>query len=202
MTLFRLLPPRWLAVLAAGLGPLGALAQQPVEPVPKLPVAIRRLLPAGYTVLDAAQGDLNRDALPDWLVVLHRPDEQKTSDVVAHPTKRPLLVFVGGAGGTYTLAARSDNAVYCVDCGGMMGDPFMHLAIKKGYFTVEHYGGSAQRWTRFVTFKYDPAARTWLLHRDGSEQFDATDPEHGTTTATTTKNFGRVPLAKFDIYKE
>jgi hypothetical protein len=202
MTLFGLLPSRWLAVLAASLGPLAALAQQPIAPVPPVPAAIRRLLPAGYTVLAAEPGDLNRDALPDWLVVLHRPDEQKTSDVVAHPTKRPLLVFVGGAGGTYTLAARSDNAVYCVDCGGMMGDPFMHLTIKKGYFTVEHYGGSAQRWTRFVTFKYDPTARTWLLHRDGSEQFDATDPEHSTTTATTTKNFGRVPLAKFDIYKE
>ena len=176
--------------------------QAPHAPAPALPTAIRRALPAGYTVLDAARGDLNRDALPDWLVVLHRPDEQKTSDVIDHPTKRPLLVFVGGAGGTYTLAARSDNAVYCVDCGGIMGDPFMGLAIKKGYFTVEHYGGSAQRWTRYVTFRYDPAARAWLLHRDGHEHFHATDPEHGTTTATTAKDFGRVPLTKFDIYKE
>jgi hypothetical protein len=202
MTFARLLSPRWLAVLAASIGPLAALAQQPIAPVPKLPAAVRRLLPAGYAVLAAEPGDLNRDALPDYLVVLHRPDEQKTSDVVAHPTKRPLLLFVGGVGGIYTLAARTDNAVYCVDCGGVMGDPFMGLAIKKGYFTVEHYGGSAQRWTRFVTFKYDPAARTWLLHRDGHEHFDATDPEHGTTTATTAKNFGRVPLAKFDIYQE
>jgi hypothetical protein len=102
-------------------------------------------------VLDAAQGDLNRDALPDWLVVLYRPNEAKTSDVIDHPTKRPLLVFVRGAGGPYTLAARSDNAVYCVDCSGMIGAPFMDLAIKKGYFPVEHYGGSAQRWMRFVT---------------------------------------------------
>ena len=181
---------------------LSPLAQVPHEPVPPVPAAISRALPAGYAVLAATQGDLNRDATPDWLVVLHRPNEAKTSDVIDHPTKRPLLVFVGGAGGTYTLAARADNAVYCVDCGGMMGDPFMGLAIKKGYFTVEHYGGSAQRWTRFVTFKYDPAGRTWLLHRDGHERFQALDPEHGTTTATTAKDFGRVPLARFDIYKE
>jgi hypothetical protein len=187
----------------AGLGLLLAgPTQAPRAPTPPLPAAIRRALLAGYTVLDAAKGDLNRDAVPDWLVVLHRPDEAKTSDVIDHPTKRPLLVFVGGAGGTYTLAARADNAVYCVDCGGMMGDPFMDLVIKKGYFTVEHYGGSAQRWTRLVTFKYDPAARTWLLHRDSHEHFYALDPEHGTTSATTTKDFGRVPLAKFDIYKE
>ena len=189
-------------LLAGSLAPLAVGAQQPVASAPALPAAIRRALPAGYAVLDAAQGDLNRDALPDWLVVLHRPDEHKTSNVVDHPTKRPLLVFVGGAGGTYTLAARSDNAVYCVDCGGMMGDPFTGLAIKKGYFTVEHYGGSAQRWTRYVTFRYDPAARTWLLHRDGHEHFHALDPEHGTTTAATAKDFGRVPLTQFDIYKE
>lgn len=192
--------PPFLASL--GLLLAGLLPGRPPAAAPPLPAAIRRALPAGYTVLDAAQGDLNRDAQPDWLVVLHRPDEQKTSDVVSHPTKRPLLVFVGGAGGTYTLAARADNAVYCVDCGGMMGDPFTGLAIKKGYFTVEHYGGSAQRWTRYITFRYDPAARTWLLHRDGSERFHALDPEHGTTTATTAKEFGRVPLTKFDIYKE
>lgn len=160
------------------------------------------MLPAGYAVLAARQGDLNRDALPDWTVVLHRPDEKQTSDVLAHPTKRPLLLFVGGAGGTYTLAARTDNAVYCVDCGGIMGDPFQNVAIKNGYFTVEHYGGSALRWTRYVTFRYDPASRTWLLHRDGSEHFHALEPEKGTTTATTRKDFGRVPLAKFDIYKE
>ncbi|GAB3637358.1 hypothetical protein GCM10027422_29480 [Hymenobacter arcticus] len=191
-----------LVLLAASLGRLPGLAQQPTAPVPKLPAAIRRALPAGYAVLAAEPGDLNRDATPDWLVVLNKPNEQKTSDVVNHPTKRPLLLFVGGAGGTYNLAVRTDNAVYCVDCGGIMGDPFMGLAIKKGYFTVEHYGGSAQRWTRYVTFRYDPAGRTWLLHRDGSEHFHATDPEHGTTTATTAKDFGRVPLAKFDIYKE
>ncbi|MDJ0365582.1 hypothetical protein QMK33_10485 [Hymenobacter sp. H14-R3] len=180
---------------------LASPSQAPRAPVPPLPAAIRRALPAGYAVLDAAQGDLNRDALPDWLVVLNKPNEQKTSDVADHPTKRPLLVFVGGTGGTYTLAARTDNAVYCIDCGGMMGDPFVGLTIKKGYFTVEHYGGSAQRWTRYVTFRYDPAGRTWLLHRDGSERFQALDPAHGTTAATTAKSFGRVPLTRFDIYK-
>lgn len=184
--------------------PLLAWFQTPAapSPPPALPAAIRRALPAGYQVLEAEQGDLNRDALPDWLVALHRPDEKQTSDVVEHPTKRPLLLFVGGAGGTYKLAARSDNAVYCVDCGGMMGDPFVGLTIKRGYFTVEHYGGSAQRWTRFVTFRYDAAARTWLLHRDGSERFHALDPEHGSSTATTAKNFGRVLFTQFDIYRD
>ncbi|UOR06454.1 hypothetical protein MUN82_05000 [Hymenobacter aerilatus] len=184
------------------LSALTVLSQVSPSVSPPLPAAIRRALPAGYQVLAAEKGDLNRDALPDYAVVLHRPDEQKTSDVIDHPTKRPLLLFVGGAGGTYTLAARSDNAVYCVDCGGMMGDPFQGLTLKNGYFTVEHYGGSGQRWTRLITFRYDATARTWLLHRDGGEYFDASDPEHSKTTMRTAKNFGRVVFTKFDIYKE
>ena len=185
-----------------GLLALTAPRQAPHAPVPTLPAAIRQALPAGYHVLAAERGDLNRDALPDWAVVLHRPDEQKTSNVIDHPTKRPLLLFVGRTDGTYALAARADNAVYCVNCSGMMGDPFEGITVKNGYFTVEHYGGSSWRWTRFVTFRYDPAARTWLLHRDGGESFHASDPEHGKTTMRTSKNFGRVPLARFDIYQE
>ncbi|OON70894.1 hypothetical protein [Hymenobacter sp. CRA2] len=200
----NLLPKLHLAycfIAFSGLLPCPDASAQTSSPL-KLPAAIQRALPAGYQVLDAEQGDLNRDALPDWAVVLHRADEEKTSDVVNHPTKRPLLLFVGGPGGINTLAARSDNAVYCVDCGGMMGDPYQGLTLKNGYFTVEHYGGSAQRWTRFVTFRYDAASRTWMLHRDGSEQFHALDPEHGKTSMRTAKNFGRVPFARFDIYQE
>ena len=187
-----------MTLLVASLGPLGALAHHPAA---ALPAVIRRVLPAGYAVLAAEPSDLNRDARPDWVVVLRRPDEQKTSDVIDHPTKRPLLLFVVGAGGTFTLAARADNAVYCVNCGGMLGDPFQGITIKKGYFTVEHYGGSGQRWTRFVTFRYEAATRTWLLHRDGGDQFHASDPAHFTTTTTTAKDVGRVPLARFDIYR-
>ncbi|TVT40627.1 hypothetical protein FNT36_14250 [Hymenobacter setariae] len=187
---------------ALGLLTLANPLQASHDPVPTLPAAIRKALPAGYQVLAAERGDLNRDAQLDWAVVLNRPDEQKTSDVVDHPTKRPLLLFVGGSNGTYTLAARADNAVYCVDCGGMMGDPFQGVTIKNGYFTVEHYGGSGQRWTRLVTFKYNQASHTWLLHRDGGESFHASDPEHSKTNMRTSKNFGRVPLARFDIYQE
>ena len=51
--------------LAGSLGPLPVVAQQPTADVPPLPAAIRRALPAGYAVLAAEQGDLNRDATPD-----------------------------------------------------------------------------------------------------------------------------------------
>lgn len=167
-----------------------------------LPPALASFVPEGYTALDTTSGDLNLDAYPDMTLVLKKNGEETTSDVVEHPERRPLLLLLGQPGGTYQLAARNDNAVYCIDCGGMMGDPFMDVAIKKGYFSVEHYGGSGWRWTRTITFKYSPADSTWYLHKDGGDSFHAAEPEKVQTTVRTTKDFGRVPFEKYDIYAE
>lgn len=189
---------------AAGILALGILLAIPAKAQQNtdLPAALRKYIPKGYTVLNVTSGDLNLDAYPDLAVILKKTGEEKTSDVNGHPEKRPLLLFTGMPGKQYRLAARSDNAVYCVSCGGIMGDPFNDLVIKKGYFTVEHYGGSAQRWTRFITFKYSAADKNWYLHKDGHEHFSALDPEKGETKVYTVKHFGKVPFDQFDIYKE
>lgn len=167
----------------------------------QVPVILRKNIPKGYEVLAFEKGDLNRDAYADVILVLKKKGEEKTSDVNDHPEKRPLLILLGQADKSYTLAARSDNSVYCVDCGGMMGDPFTGISIKNGYFSVEHYGGSGQRWTRIVTFKYSPAEKNWFLFKDGGDRFHATAPEEVKTEVRTVKNFGKIPFQKFDIYK-
>jgi hypothetical protein len=169
---------------------------------PTVPDAVMKAIPKGYELLNSASGDLNLDPYPDLLLVLRQANEAETSDAALHPGKRPLLIFTGGPGHTYRLAARNDNAVYCVDCGGMMGDPFTDIVIKHGYFSIEHYGGSAWRWTRIITFKYAPAEENWLLYKDGNESFHASEPDKITTKTYTVKNFGRVPFARFDIYKD
>jgi hypothetical protein len=179
-----------------------AAGQAGPEAMEHLPPAVASAVPKGYTTLYVVSGDLNLDQYADMIVVLNKEGEDTTSDVVDHPEKRPLLIFTGGANNTYTLAARNDNAVYCVNCGGVMGDPFMQVVIKKGYFSVEHYGGSAWRWTRTITFKYLPADKYWYLHKDGGDSFHAADPDKVTTKVRTTKDFGKVPFDKFDIYKE
>lgn len=167
-----------------------------------LPPALAPFVPEGYTALDTTSGDLNLDTYPDMTLVLKKNGEETTSDVVEHPERRPLLLLLGQGEGTYKLAARNDNAVYCIDCGGMMGDPFMDVVIKKGYFSVEHYGGSGWRWTRTITFKYSPADSTWYLHKDGGDSFHAAEPEKVQTTVRTTKDFGKVPFEQYNIYAE
>jgi hypothetical protein len=170
--------------------------------IQSLPSSLAQFIPEGYTALDTTSGDLNLDLYPDMIMVLKKNGEDTTSDVSEHPEKRPLLILIGQPDLSYQLAARNDNTVYCIDCGGMMGDPFMDVVIKKGYFSVEHYGGSGWRWTRTVTFKYSPTENYWYLHKDGGDSFHVSEPDKITTKVRTTKDFGNVPFDSFDIYKE
>ncbi|WP_147322040.1 hypothetical protein [Mucilaginibacter conchicola] len=190
-----------LSVLFTCLVTTSALAQAPTQPV-DVPSELKRFIPRGYEALNVTKGNLNKDAYADAIMVLFKTGEEKTSDVIDHPEKRPLLILTGNADGSYKLDARSDNAVYCVDCGGQMGDPFTGITIKNGYFSVEHYGGSGWRWTRIITFKYSPADKGWYLFKDGGESYHVSDPEKSKTTVKTVKSFGKVPFSKFDIYKE
>lgn len=167
-----------------------------------VPANLKNFVLKGYEVLDITKGNLNLDTYPDAIMVLYKKGEKETSDVIDHPEKRPLLILTGQADKTYKLAARSDNAVYCVDCGGQMGDPFTGITIKNGYFSVEHYGGSSWRWTRIITFKYSSAEKNWFLHKDGGDSFHAAAPEEVKTKVKTVKSFGKVPFKNFDIYKD
>lgn len=161
---------------------------------------LARFTPAGYRVEAVSQGDLNRDAFPDQVVLLRQLDAD--SSTMGDETARPLLLLLGSASGRYTLAGRNDKVVLCTGCGGMMGDPFQGITIKNGYFSLEYYGGSAWRWTHVTTFKYDPAGRTWFLHREGGGSFHATDPDKVESYGRTTRDFGRVAFTKYDHAKE
>lgn len=159
-------------------------------------------IPEGYSILDTAMGDLNFDELTDCILVLRRDGEDTLSDVIEHPEKRPLLILLRNDRLELELTRRNDNTVYCVDCGGMMGDPYMGITIKDGYFSVEHYGGSAWRWTRIITYRYSKEEKDWFLHKDGSESFHAAEPDDVESDIKTVKDFGRVKFTDFDLYAE
>lgn len=156
----------------------------------------------GYSVLDTATGDLNLDAYPDALLILKKDGEEKTSNYPDSAALRPLIVLLGQADKSYKQAVRNDKVVLCVDCGGMMGDPYQLAVIKKGYFSIEHYGGSAWRWSRTITFKYNAGDSTWYLHKDGGDSYHSSDPDKVTTKVRTTKDFGQVRFDRFDVYEE
>lgn len=167
-----------------------------------VPSEIKAFVPDGYEAISATTGDLNLDSFADVILVVKKPNEKETSDVVDNPTKRPLLVLLGEGKNKYKLAGRNDNVVLCVDCGGIFGDPFNGISIKNGFFSVEHYGGSAWRWTKIITFKYSPTDKNWLLSRVGSDSYHASNPNKVEKSVKTAKNFGKVLFEKYDGYKD
>jgi hypothetical protein len=172
------------------------------EDITALPAAIARFVAKGYTAIDTCSGDLDLDSIPDMLLVLKKNGEEKTSEFPDAPSHRPLLLLTGKGDGTFNLAARNDNVVLCIDCGGAMGDAFMGLVIKKGFFSIEHYGGSNWRWSQTITFRYDAAAKHWFLHKDGHEDFEAGENEKKEVKILTKKDFGLVRFEDYNVYKD
>ena len=153
---------------------------------------LKRIIPAGWELLDTMTGNLNRDAYLDMLVILKNPAEDSVSDV-----PRPLLVLTGGADGVFNIAARNDSVVLCKDCGGIYGDPYDGMAIKNGYFSIEHYGGSNWRWTRVMTFKYNADKQVWFLSRDAGIDYHTSDPEKETESVFNKENYGKQNFTEY-----
>lgn len=170
------------------------------QEVDNLPNELLEFVPKDYAVLDTVSGDLNLDELKDYILVLRKNGEDTLSDVSNHPESRPLLMVIRNEDKKLQLVRRNNNTVYCIDCGGVMGDPFIGVTIESGYFSVHHYGGSAWRWTRDITYQYSRKDNEWFLHKDSHTSFHATEPEEVERTIKTTKDFGRVKFEDFDIY--
>jgi hypothetical protein len=159
-----------------------------------LPEAVRGLVPAGHAVLDAQSADLDGDGSADYLVVTEAEGGEEEGDHL-----RSMLVITTPAGAVPRIRARSDRAVRCRECGGMMGDPFQSVSARPGEFTIAHYGGSARRWSEEFTFRYSRKERAWSLVKAVLSAFHASDPEEGTTDEYhAPRDFDGIDLRDFD----
>lgn len=151
--------------------------------------------PQGWSIMDTLSGDLNRDKYTDFLIVL-----QHDEDSLATDEPRPLLILIGNDKGELVLTRRNDNVVLCRECGGVFGDPYDGLAIKNGYFSVQHYGGSAWRWTRIITFRYHEKEKDWFLHKDGGVSYYLYDIDGDSTLTESFENQDKYGKQKFEDY--
>ncbi|CAH0159088.1 hypothetical protein SRABI70_00722 [Pseudomonas sp. Bi70] len=163
----------------------------------ELPASILEQIPEGYSVLRHASGELNDDALADYLVVVHKSQEATLSSEQPAPA-RPLLLFTQRTDGSYALSKRNDQVVFRVDEGGQcdpFGDDGRGLVINKRYFTIENGVACGQHWTDYITFRYDTKLKDWVFHKRIFENWvpnDSEDPDaealvmdaHKVTTAT------------------
>lgn len=159
---------------------------------------ISKNLSKGYKVLDFKIGDINNDRTSDLILIIKWEDEKKTSDVAEYSEPRPLLLLTNNGSGL-ALAAHNKKVVYCINCGGIWGDPYAGIAHKGNYFSIEHYGGSNWRWTKIITFKYDPEEKKWFLHKVGGVSFHTSDPDNVKKEIKTTSDFGKIEFSQFNI---
>ena len=157
---------------------------------------LESFIPAAFALLDTASGDINRDGKKDLLVILKHINEADSVDAA-----RPLLILFGKDRDTYSLAARNDSVVFCKGCGGVFGDPYAGMTVKKNFFSIEHYGGSSWRWTRIITFRYDTGSRQILLHRDAGESFHTSDPNQAKQHVYNKASFGKLLFTKYTSNK-
>jgi len=159
------------------------------------PAEVEPFIPAGHEAIAVERGDLNRDGREDYILAIEQTDGDKDAP-------REVRILTRRADGSLILAKRGPAAILCKDCGGMMGDPFMGITVKSGRFTIEHYGGSASRWTESFTFAWSRRDRTWQLVRVETSSFHATDPENEEKSVyKPPKDFGKIDLEDFDCFK-
>lgn len=168
---------------------------------------ISSFIPTNYSILDSAFCDLNGDNLKDIILILkHKDEDSLTNEGIDSPV-RPCIILFGNSKKQFDFYARNDSIVLCLDCGGMMGDPYAGLETTKGEFTVNHAGGSNVRWTNNLTFKFDQsdkkiylkniesAAYNLMLLEDENEDIDKYIEKN--TKQLTSKDFGKIAFENY-----
>ncbi len=174
---------------------------QHLEPIQSLPENIATFIPDGFVTLDTAFGDFNNDRIKDLVLVICKANERDTC------AERPILILLGIDSNQYKLLARNNNAVYKICDNLMTGNPFMGIAVNKGYFSIEHYEGYRDsRDARTITFKYSKETDKFYLYKVILERniinWDTNNPDDNVIekvvkVVKTTKDFGSIP---FDDY--
>lgn len=178
---------------------LAAAAGADVIPAADVPPEVRSFVEVGTLPIAIEQADLNGDGRMDVLLVLEKQKAAK-SDPDIEEGQRPLLILVREPGGALTLRKRNEKVVYCSSCGGAMGDPFIGVDTARNAFTVQHYGGSAWRWSVDYAFRYSRRDDTWQLTLVEQKSFHALDPDDQVNVKAykPPKHFGKIDIADFD----
>lgn len=172
---------------------------------------LKAFVPKGYSVISIESGNLNLDEYTDAILVLRKTSEESTSNFAENkPDKRPMLLLIGQKNGTYKLAYTNNNAVYCIDCGGLFGDPFTGITIKNGYFSIEHGVSGGHHWEHVTTFKYNKSKNNWFLYKDNYINYKFNSDASNNAEALvvdyeklkTVKDFGEISFEKFNIYND
>lgn len=143
-----------------------ALAQKSFQ-FPKIPSQIssfKQALPNGWHIFATSYGDLNGDGIDDLALILEggkEIDETRVygdnhTDIIKENQKPRILAiyFRNKNSNTFILSAQNNNFILREKEGGVMGEPFVQMAIKDDQLYLRFKGGSLWRWEMGYTFKF------------------------------------------------
>lgn len=120
--------------------------------VPLTGKTYQEFIPKGYDTMiigpSIARGDLNKDGLEDIALVLRNIEETKYDTAIRYV----VIIFKQQDG--YRLACIAGKVVMSSGDGGVWGEPFDGVRIKKRVLIISHYGGSNWRWSVDMKFRY------------------------------------------------
>ena len=101
--------------------------------------AQKEFQPIGSAIIDSIDGDLDGDKIHEKVIVY---DTKDTTDM---GTVREIQVLKK-KGGKWSILEKSRNVILESKGGGMMGDPYQSIEIKKGILLITQAGGSSWKW--------------------------------------------------------
>ncbi len=107
-------------------------------------------IPKKYSIVGSVKGDLTKDGI-DELVVAYNTEKEKEDTFESVP--RELIIYKK-ENNEWAVWKKSMKALYGSRDGGMMGDPFGDLEIKKGLLLVSQNGGSSWKWGHTDMYRY------------------------------------------------
>jgi hypothetical protein len=122
------------------------------------PDARRRFVPAGWTVEQELQGDLNGDGIADAVLMLVEEGHAGPTD----ETERSLVVLAGQRDGSFVEIGTSRKLLLCVQCFGAMGGK-PRLSIQRNVLVVEQEAGSRETTSGLWRLRFDPASKRMRL---------------------------------------
>jgi len=100
-------------------------------------------------------GDFNGDGIIDIATIFCPFDEriEEVNSPVRSENRFLTVGFIDKSGGIQL--ALNEQAIPCLDCGGVYGSPEITLASKNGVIIIDSYGGSTWRWWEEQKIRYE-----------------------------------------------
>ena len=124
-------------------------------------------VPNGWTIIDSAKGDLNKDGIADAAIILQHKDSVtliKSEDTILTQPRILLILFKNHSDKSFHLLEQSNTFILNHD-NLIMDDPYQGLTIDKGILKIDfHLFYNMGSWyTTSSTYKFRYDGKEFLL---------------------------------------